>query len=215
MALARAIATSPGLLLLDEPLSALDAKVRARLRHEIKELQRTLGVTTVMVTHDQEEALTMADRIVVMNAGVIDQIGTPHEIYLHPATPFVADFIGSMNFLDAIVADSGRARIGDADLAADLEGHAVGGAVVLALRPEEVRIAADGVNGFEAAVIGVEFLGAFVRAELRIAALGDQTLHADIAVEQSGRQGIEAGQHLAIALPREHLRAFTTRPGDG
>ena len=99
VALARALATSPGLLLLDEPLSALDARVRLRLRHEIKALQRTLGVTTIMVTHDQEEALTMADRIVVMNAGAIEQVGTPQDIYRKPTTAFVADFVGSMNFL--------------------------------------------------------------------------------------------------------------------
>ncbi|MFA9421030.1 MAG: putative 2-aminoethylphosphonate ABC transporter ATP-binding protein, partial [Gammaproteobacteria bacterium] len=97
IALARALAMSPGLLLLDEPLSALDAKVRTHLRHEMKALQRRLGVTTVMVTHDQEEALTMADRIVVMNQGVIEQIGTPTEIYREPSTLFVADFIGAMN----------------------------------------------------------------------------------------------------------------------
>jgi len=101
IALSRAIATSPGLLLLDEPLSALDAKVRVHLRHEIKELQRKLGVTTVMVTHDQEEALSMADRIVVMNHGVIEQVGTPIEIYREPHTLFVADFIGEMNQIDA------------------------------------------------------------------------------------------------------------------
>ena len=100
VALARALATSPGLLLLDEPLSALDARVRLRLRHEIKALQRRLGVTTIMVTHDQEEALTMADRIVVMNHGTIEQVGTPQEVYAAPATAFVADFVGAMNFLD-------------------------------------------------------------------------------------------------------------------
>ena len=104
IALARAIATSPGLLLLDEPLSALDAKVRVSLRHEIKTLQRKLGVTTIMVTHDQEEALAMADRIVVMNHGVIEQIGTPTEIYREPASLFVADFIGEANQLPARVA---------------------------------------------------------------------------------------------------------------
>ena len=95
VALARALATSPGLLLLDEPLSALDARVRVHLRHEIRALQQRLGVTTIMVTHDQEEALTMADRIVVMNHGVIEQVGTPTEIYRQPATPFVADFVGT------------------------------------------------------------------------------------------------------------------------
>ena len=105
VALARAMAISPGLLLLDEPLSALDAKVRVHLRHEIKELQRKLGVTTIMVTHDQEEALSMADRIVVMNHGVIEQVGTPTEIYRHPKTLFVADFIGETNQFPARVAD--------------------------------------------------------------------------------------------------------------
>ena len=109
IALARAIAMSPGLLLLDEPLSALDAKVRARLRYEVKALQRRLGVTTIMVTHDQEEALTMADRIVVMNHGVIEQVGAPAEIYREPASVFVADFIGTMNFLAAEVTGSAAA----------------------------------------------------------------------------------------------------------
>ena len=112
VALARALATSPGLLLLDEPLSALDAKVRVRLRDEIRALQKRLGVTTIMVTHDQEEALAMADRIVVMNHGVIEQVGTPAEIYRAPAIAFVADFVGTMSFLDAKVAGPERMRSG-------------------------------------------------------------------------------------------------------
>src|SRR5215207_6189118 len=116
VALARALATSPGLLLLDEPLSALDARVRLRLRNEIRSLQRQLGVTTIMVTHDQEEALAMADRIVVMNQGVIDQVGMPLEIYRAPATPFVADFVGSMTFLDAHVSGADRLRIGTLEI---------------------------------------------------------------------------------------------------
>src|SRR5260221_7872873 len=99
VAIARALATSPGLLLLDEPLSALDARVRVRLRGEIRSLQQRLGVTTILVTHDQEEALTMADRIVVMKDGAIEQIGTPSEVYGRPATPFVADFVGKTNLL--------------------------------------------------------------------------------------------------------------------
>ena len=96
-ALARAISLKPGYLLLDEPLSALDAKVRAKLRSEICHIQKKLGITTIMVTHDQEEALTMADRIVVMNNAVVEQVGTPEEIYNHPRTAFVANFIGTMN----------------------------------------------------------------------------------------------------------------------
>ncbi len=101
IALARALATSPGLLLLDEPLSALDAIVRVQLRQEIKRLQRQLGVTTIMVTHDQEEAFAVADRIVVMNHGVIEQVGTPLQVYREPASAFVADFVGRINALPA------------------------------------------------------------------------------------------------------------------
>src|SRR6185436_15587340 len=117
VALARALATSPGLLLLDEPLSALDARVRLRLRDEVKSLQCSVSVTTIMVTHDQEEALAMADRIVVMNQGVIEQVGTPSEIYRNPATAFVADFVGTMTFLDAQVTGPERLRFGTIELA--------------------------------------------------------------------------------------------------
>ena len=110
VALARALATSPGLLLLDEPLSALDAKVRTHLRQEIKHLQRRLAVTTIMVTHDQEEALTMADRIVVMNHGSIEQIGSPEDIYAAPASEFVAQFIGTMNFINVVVESANQGK---------------------------------------------------------------------------------------------------------
>ncbi|MCY4350641.1 MAG: putative 2-aminoethylphosphonate ABC transporter ATP-binding protein [Thiotrichales bacterium] len=143
IALARAIAMSPGLLLLDEPLSALDAKVRARLRLEVKALQRRLGITTIMVTHDQEEALTMADRIVVMNHGVIEQVGSPVEIYREPASMFVADFIGTMNFLAAEVTQEGAAgdggiRTGAFALACDTSGHSPRERVTAAIRPEDI-----------------------------------------------------------------------------
>ena len=156
IALARAIATSPGLLLLDEPLSALDAKVRARLRHEVKALQRRLGITTIMVTHDQEEALTMADRIVVMNHGVIEQAGAPTEIYGEPASVFVADFIGTMNFIagevtgggevtgsrevtgGAGVTGNGEVRAGGLVLACDTSGFPEGARVTVAIRPEDI-----------------------------------------------------------------------------
>jgi len=117
IALARALAPSPALLLLDEPLSALDARVRQSLRHEIRALQRRLGVTTIMVTHDQEEALAMADRIVVMNHGVVEQVGAPVEVYMRPRSPFVARFVGQMNFLEAIAGQrAGWARLGAAEM---------------------------------------------------------------------------------------------------
>src|SRR5579862_6969579 len=112
IALARALASAPGLLLLDEPLSALDALERLRLRGEIRALQKRLGVTTIMVTHDQEEALSMADRVVVMNQGVIEQTGTPQQIYRVPASAFVADFVGKVNAISAVAEDGGRFRVG-------------------------------------------------------------------------------------------------------
>src|SRR5512145_497125 len=121
VALARALATSPSLLLLDEPLSALDAKVRERLRGEIRQLQRRLRVTTIMVTHDQEEALSMADRVVVMNHGVIEQIGSPEEIYRDPATPFAADFVGKTNLLPAERAGDNRILVGEQRFECDLD----------------------------------------------------------------------------------------------
>src|SRR5450432_586967 len=137
IALARALATSPGLLLLDEPLSALDALERLRLRGEIRALQQRLGVTTIMVTHDQEEALSMADRIVVMNHGAIDQIGTPMQVYREPATPFVADFVGKVNMLAATVQAAGRVKIGARSFSgASCDGPA-GRRVRVYLRPED------------------------------------------------------------------------------
>jgi iron(III) transport system ATP-binding protein len=210
VALARALATSPGLLLLDEPLSALDAKVRARLRHEIRELQRRLGVTTIMVTHDQEEALTMADRIVVMNHGVIEQIGSPVEIYRAPASPFVADFVGSMNFLPGAAAGPGRVRVGAAELACpSVDGLASGAAVTVCLRPEDVLL--RGVqestpNRVSATVGRLEFLGAFVRAELKLE--GGATLVADLSMHLMRDLEVTQGQRRDISLPGDRLRTF-------
>jgi len=138
-ALARAIALSPAFLLLDEPLSALDAKVRVKLRSEIKAIQRTLGITTIMVTHDQEEALTMADRIIVMNNAVVEQIGTPREIYDRPFSPFVANFIGTMNFYRS-------------------------GSQTLAIRPEKISVS-ERTSDFDCAaqVSALEFKGPLTR----------------------------------------------------
>src|SRR3954451_23175474 len=170
VALARALATSPGLLLLDEPLSALDARVRLRLRDEIKALQRRLGVTTIMVTHDQEEALAMADRIVVMNQGVIEQVGTPADIYRKPATAFVADFVGTMTFLDAEVSGPDRLRFGSIELACQsINGFQHGAAVRIGLRPEEVRVRnidASTPNRIDTRVSLLDFLGSFCCAPL-------------------------------------------------
>jgi iron(III) transport system ATP-binding protein len=211
VALARALATSPGLLLLDEPLSALDAKVRVYLRHEIKQLQRSLGVTTVMVTHDQEEALTMADRIVVMNHGVIEQIGAPLEIYREPASPFVADFIGVMNFVAGAMVRDGVVRFGRVELACDADGFAPGTPVTLAIRPEDIVVQdvhAGEPNTLEARVDAMVFLGSFFRAELVGDSLGEARLRADLSVDVVRRRGIAENHALTFRLPKDRIRIY-------
>ncbi len=212
VALARALATSPGLLLLDEPLSALDARVRLRLRDQIKDLQRRLGVTTVMVTHDQEEALSMADRIVVMNQGVIDQVGTPSEIYRKPTTAFVADFVGSMTFIDAEVAGPDGVRVGGLSLhCKDAQKFVRGTPVRLGLRPEEVRVRnldSATQNRLDAQVASLNFLGSFCRARLHPDAAPGITILADFSANLMRDLAVTEGQKLAIALPPESLHLF-------
>ena len=132
VALARALAPRPRVLLLDEPLSALDAKIRVSLRTEIREIQRELGITTIFVTHDQEEALSMSDRVVVMNAGIADQVGTPFEVYNRPSTRFVAGFVGTLNLIEGVAQGDGRVSLGDAVVTpADAVMAAKGGAVTM------------------------------------------------------------------------------------
>jgi len=211
VALARALATSPGLLLLDEPLSALDAKVRVYLRHEIKQLQRRLGVTTIMVTHDQEEALTMADRIVVMNRGVIEQVGTPLEIYREPASPFVADFIGVMNFVTGGVAREGVVRVGRVEIACETGGLAPATTVTLAIRPEDIGVEAvpEGEEpAIEARVDAMVFLGSFFRVELVGTALGDARLRADLSVDLVRRLEIAEKRALGVVIAKERIRVY-------
>ncbi|QCG94733.1 putative 2-aminoethylphosphonate ABC transporter ATP-binding protein [Azospirillum sp. TSA2s] len=216
VALARALAPSPGLLLLDEPLSALDARVRLHLRRQIRELHRRLGITTIMVTHDQEEALTMADRIVVMNNGVIEQVGAPDEVYRRPASPFVADFVGAMNFLPGVLEAPGRVRLGDHAFECgfecdgdDLASAAPGAAVTVCLRPEDVQVrAAGGANTLEAVIESLEFLGPFHRARLAADGLGEARVTADLSANLVRDMSLESGRRLAVTLPRERLRVF-------
>jgi len=212
VALARALATSPGLLLLDEPLSALDARVRLRLRDEVKSLQRRLGVTTIMVTHDQEEALAMADRIVVMNQGVIEQVGTPSEIYRNPATAFVADFVGTMTFLDAEVMGPEKLRVGSIELACkNASGYVRGSSVRIGLRPEEVRVRnidASTPNQITTKVSLLDFLGSFCRARLEPEQAPGIAILADFSANLMRDLAVAEGQRLTIALPPESLRLF-------
>ncbi len=207
IALARAIASKPGLLLLDEPLSALDAKVRVFLRHEIKELQRQLGVTTVMVTHDQEEALSMADRIVVMNHGTIEQVGSPLEIYRDPASLFVADFIGAMNQMPAKAQPEG-VRAGAAPLFCTHK-FPHGAPVIATIRPEDIIPTAEpGQNALETQIVSMEFLGSFFRAILSSRALGDIELMADFSINAVRRLHLAAGQSLMVQLPPDRIKVF-------
>jgi len=181
VALARALAPKPRVLLLDEPLSALDAKIRISLREEIRQIQRQLGITTVFVTHDQEEALSISDRIVVMNAGRADQIGTPSEIYNRPATRFVASFVGTLNMIDAVVADpaANTVRIGDQLIAlkeaiAEKKG---GDTISLALRPEAGSLVDSGDTALRGEVLSSSFLGSVIRTKL---AIGSNTVSFDM-----------------------------------
>ena len=219
IALARAIAISPGLLLLDEPLSALDAKVRVHLRHEIKELQRKLGVTTIMVTHDQEEALSMADRIVVMNHGVIDQVGTPTEIYRHPKTLFVADFIGETNQFPARIAGPSKLALVATDLACAPHGLPEGSEATVVIRPVDIIPHGNGTtesigtpeNLIDVKVEKMEFLGAFWRCRLSSPRFADRILIADFSINAVRRLGIEIGGTMQVELPCERVLVF---PGD-
>ena len=216
VALARALATRPGLLLLDEPLSALDALERIRLRGEIRRLQRQVGVTTIMVTHDQEEALSMADRIVVMNHGVIEQVGTPMDIYERPATPFVADFVGKVNVLQGYALGGNLFRVGDMDLQCDAcdNGFEPGEAVNLYLRPEDrmvENLAHDTPNRLSALVTKVEFLGGLCIAEVTAEALHGQSMGLHFSLNQLHDLDIREGNRIDIALRANRIRAFCSR----
>jgi spermidine/putrescine transport system ATP-binding protein len=151
VALARALAPSPEVLLLDEPLSALDLKLRKEMQSELKRLQLELGITFIFVTHDQEEALTMSDRIGVMSAGRLLQVGPPREIYNHPVNRFVADFIGETNFLPAEVRDGVATIIGT--VALQVAANAPQGAHTIAVRPEHVRVVPRGVDALMTATV--------------------------------------------------------------
>jgi putative spermidine/putrescine transport system ATP-binding protein len=188
VALARALVTRPRVLLLDEPLSALDAKVRVQLREEIRRIQTELGITTFFVTHDQEEALAVADRVAVMRAGVIEQIGRPEELYRRPVSAFVAEFVGLTNRLPATVA-AGRLTVLGQDV--PLAGDALDGAVIAYIRPEDVLFGAAGLPG---EVLTSSFLGALRRTGVRLA---DGT---ELSVQHAASEVLAAGDRVNVTL---------------
>ncbi|MBC7003080.1 putative 2-aminoethylphosphonate ABC transporter ATP-binding protein [Photobacterium sp. BZF1] len=191
VALARALVLQPGLLLLDEPLSALDAKVRTHLRSEIRRIQTELGITTIMVTHDQEEALSMADRIVVMNHGVIEQVGTPQEIYNHPASEFVARFVGSMNFIPQhhhILQSVTLPTIGQ----------------TAALRPENITLCHQQESN--ANIIACEFLGPIVRTTCYVDE--ELTLLVDLPSDHYSQLGLHIGSRVHVGFESDKIQLF-------
>lgn len=179
-ALARAIAISPEYLLLDEPLSALDAKVRSKLRMEIRKIQRELGITTIMVTHDQEEALTMADRIIVMNNAVIEQVGSPRNIYESPGNTFVANFIGTMNIYESSEGISG-------------------------IRPENIELSKNQLSGsyFAGKVSYEEFKGAMTRVYIKLK--DNSEVCVDIASEKASALELKEGDTVYLSTANGHL----------
>src|SRR5258707_5338721 len=174
VALARALANHPQVLLLDEPLSALDAKIRVSLRAEIRSIQKKLGITAIFVTHDQEEALSISDRIVVMSQGHMEQVGTPFEIYNFPQTAFVANFVGTLNTANAEVVDPVKGLLNmegvQLESAEKLDGWHKGDKVTVAIRPERFSFAADQkkANVIDCTIENITFLGSVVRIQVRI-----------------------------------------------
>lgn len=174
VALARALAMSPEVLLLDEPLSALDAKIRVSLRSEIRAIQRHLGITAIYVTHDQEEALSISDRVVVMNNGLMEQVGPPFEIYNFPKTEFVAKFVGTLNAVKVEVVDpaSGKLKLEGQviETAENIENQRPGDQLIVAIRPERLTFASDGkkANLIDCVIENITFLGSIVRIQVRV-----------------------------------------------
>jgi iron(III) transport system ATP-binding protein len=210
IALARALATAPGLLLLDEPLSALDALERVRLRQEIRSLQRKLGVTSIMVTHDQEEALSVADRIVVMNHGAIEQVGTPMEIYRDPATPFVADFVGKINVLAGQLHPGRSLCIGSTRFECEHDTVAMR-EVKVYLRPEDVLarpIVPGDANVFQGDIDKIEFLGAYCLVRVRSDDIGAQPLTVYLSLNYLAEHRLEVGSRMPLRLLPERMRFF-------
>jgi len=214
IALARALATSPGLLLLDEPLSALDALERVRLREEIRSLQKSLGVTTIMVTHDQEEALSMADRIVVMNHGCIEQVGSPIEIYREPASAFVADFVGQVNIIQGHMTQRelqlGHMHIPLQWLTQNRTQNATG-SVSVYLRPEDILARPPSEIGtftFQASIQNIAFLGAFCHVKVLAPSLSDQPLTVDLSLNYLTEHHLRTGSAIALELIPARLQVF-------
>jgi putative spermidine/putrescine transport system ATP-binding protein len=210
VALARALAIEPRVLLLDEPLSALDAKVRVQLREEIRRIQLELGITTLYVTHDQEEALAISDHVAVMYGGVIEQMGTPAEMYTAPKTPFVAEFIGTMNRLEAKISDGAVGEVQHAGTRLRIDaarGRPNGERVLILIRPESLDLQAagngarDGANVLTAEVVSQTFLGPVTRLKMTGGLIADMST--------ARASALPVGSNVVATVPVEGLQLLT------
>ena len=211
VALARALAPSPGLLLLDEPLSALDAKVRQHLRLEIKNLQRQLGVTTIMVTHDQEEALTMADRIILMNNGVIEQEGSPQDLYSKPKTAFSANFIGTTNLFKAKKISESSIEINGSAL--ECNENIKDDLLTVTIRPEDIKISQNDneKNIFKGTIKELEFLGSNIRGHIEVNFESEKAnVICNFASEYILNNNIQNNSAVSISLQPQALKIVKT-----
>jgi spermidine/putrescine transport system ATP-binding protein len=217
VALARALVLNPSVLLLDEPLGALDAKLRRTLQVELKALQETVGITFLYVTHDQEEALTMSDRLAVMEAGKVSQVGTPVDVYEEPANAYVADFLGVSNLMDANAGGAAgtgacKIRLGDFELSAEQGSIDCTGAVKLAIRPERVHLESyesSGPNRVPAMVERLVFLGSSTQVIIRLAH-GAQVQA--LIQNQGGPPSFQQGSAVQVYLPADALRVLQPTP---
>ncbi len=211
VALARALATSPGLLLLDEPLSALDAKVRVFLRKQIRDLQRKLGVTTIMVTHDQEEAQTMADRIFVMNEGEIIQSGTPSEIYTKANSPFIASFIGSMNFIPATIDTSKKVLCNTIEINCNIGSFTENDSVQLAVRPEEIYFQQENQddNVISGSIKEIEFLGSFQRVYFEAKSFTNELIIVDVPSSSARKNKLAINEKKNLYFAKQDARIYS------
>ena len=214
VALARALVLNPAVLLLDEPLGALDAKLRRSLKVELKALQERVGITFLYVTHDQEEALTMSDRLAVMNAGKIVQIGTPREVYEDPADTYVADFLGAANLMEVEVVSVGALRVGNFALTSSRCEQTTAGSAHAVIRPERVRIeehGSAGENRVPAMVERVVFLGASTQVLLRLA----PGIPLQALMQNDGaRPDLTQGTPVHVFLPPDALRVLAGAAGE-
>ena len=202
VALARALAVEPQLLLLDEPFGALDAQVRTGLRRRLRELQEELGLSTVLVTHDQVEALELADRVAVMNNGVIEQVGTPEEVYFEPATPFVCEFIGRVNRVAMRRGTGGLSAAGWVPRGEPWHGHYPHATAYI--RPEHLEIGAQDAP-WQAVVRHVYLAGSIAHLDLDVSGVG--TLEADVASEDLARRNLAVGAQVSVSPARSVLFA--------